>query len=58
MADDYPKYISSSWVGVPNDIDAALRWNSKTYFFKGDFYYRLNDATRLSSGNGVKVEAF
>ncbi|XP_017061889.1 stromelysin-3 isoform X2 [Drosophila ficusphila] len=40
----YPKPISN-WEGVPNNLDAALRYtNGYTYFFKGDKYYRFHDA--------------
>ncbi|XP_044266390.1 matrix metalloproteinase-16-like [Tribolium madens] len=39
----YPKPISN-WKGVPNNLDAALKWtNGYTYFFKDDTYYRFND---------------
>ncbi|KQS63139.1 uncharacterized protein Dere_GG19900, isoform B [Drosophila erecta] len=40
----YPKPISN-WEGVPNNLDAALKYtNGYTYFFKGDKYYRFHDA--------------
>ena len=37
IADGYPKSISSSWPGLPDDIDAAFTWpdHGYTYFFKG-----------------------
>ena len=40
---DYPKPINN-WVGIPDNIDAALQYdNGYTYFFKGDQYYRFDD---------------
>ena len=40
---DYPKPISN-WEGIPDDIDAALRYdNGYTYFFKQGQYYRFDD---------------
>ncbi|XP_052838991.1 matrix metalloproteinase-14 isoform X2 [Drosophila gunungcola] len=40
----YPKPISN-WEGVPNNLDAALKYtNGYTYFFKGSQYYRFHDA--------------
>ena len=39
----YPRPISN-WEGVPDDIDAALRYeNGYTYFFKQGQYYRFDD---------------
>jgi len=38
----YPKKIKNAWLGVPNDLNAALQWkNGKTYFMKGRRYYAL-----------------
>ncbi|KAH8369608.1 hypothetical protein KR093_000278, partial [Drosophila rubida] len=49
----YPKPISN-WEGVPNNLDAALRYtNGYTYFFKGDKYYRFHDA-RFAVGSALR----
>ena len=44
MASGYPKEISVGFAGIPNNIDAAFVWsgNGKTYFFKGDQYWRFD----------------
>ncbi|KAK3083780.1 hypothetical protein FSP39_003123 [Pinctada imbricata] len=42
----YPKTITSFWRGVPNNVEAAVRWNRYTYFFKGQNYVKLNDRSR------------
>lgn len=35
VASGYPKLISSTWPGLPSNIDAAFTYlNNKTYFFK------------------------
>ncbi|KAM4699298.1 matrix metalloproteinase-19 [Discoglossus pictus] len=47
----YPKKISSLFTGVPSQLDAALTWkNGKTYFFKGDKYWRVNKQLRVERG--------
>ena len=44
MAEGFPRDISSKWKGVPDNIDAAFTWkNGKTYFFKDDEFWRLNN---------------
>lgn len=44
MASGYPKEISVGFAGIPNNVDAAFVWsgNGKTYFFKGDQYWRFD----------------
>ena len=34
IAAGFPRKISSTWVGLPNHIDAAISIAQKTYFFK------------------------
>jgi Hemopexin len=35
----------SNWKGIPNNIDAALKYsNGYTYFFKDGLFYRINDS--------------
>lgn len=41
---EYPRLTRGSWKGIPENFDAVFAWsNRKTYFFKGNKYYRLND---------------
>ncbi|CAG7816605.1 unnamed protein product [Allacma fusca] len=43
VSSGYPKPISN-WEGVPNNLDAALRYsNGHTYFFRANKYWRFND---------------
>uniref|UniRef100_A0A8C0Y2C5 Matrix metallopeptidase 19 n=1 Tax=Cyprinus carpio carpio TaxID=630221 RepID=A0A8C0Y2C5_CYPCA len=47
----YPKPISSLFIGIPSNPDAAFTWtNGKMYFFKGDKYWRLNEQLIVDSG--------
>ena len=44
VSSGYPKLISDVWIGVPDNIDGAFTWtNNRTYFFKGNTYYRFDD---------------
>ncbi|XP_043191576.1 matrix metalloproteinase-24-like [Amphibalanus amphitrite] len=44
VRDVYPKSIDT-WGGMPDDIDAVNTWkDGRTYFFKGDDYYKISDA--------------
>lgn len=54
----YPKEISN-WNGVPNNLDAALKYsNGYTYFFKGAKYWRFNDRSFSVSydSNGFHID--
>ena len=40
---NYPRPLTV-WSGLPDSVDAIFVWeNGRTYFFKDDVYYRLND---------------
>merc|ERR1711915_83895 len=44
VAPGYPRYISSDWPGLADNLDASFTWtNGFTYFFKGNKYWRFND---------------
>ena len=49
MSDDYPKAINDVWTDVPSNLDTVTTVttgrNVKTYFFKGNNYYEISDAT-------------
>ena len=52
VEDSYPRPISN-WDGIPDNIDAALRYsNDNTYFFKDGQYYRFNGDTFTVDTNG------
>ncbi|XP_002124617.2 matrix metalloproteinase-19 isoform X2 [Ciona intestinalis] len=41
------KKIAKFWTGIPNAPDAAIQWkNGKSYFFKGNDYWRFNGIDR------------
>ena len=43
VSDKYPRPIAV-WKGVPNNIDSVVTYeNKRTYFFKGNTYYRFDD---------------
>ncbi|CAH1232470.1 MMP19 [Branchiostoma lanceolatum] len=43
----FPRKIRATWLGIANNINAALQWrNGRTYFFKGDRYWRFDDVMR------------
>uniref|UniRef100_UPI00398F4A73 matrix metalloproteinase-17-like n=1 Tax=Pristiophorus japonicus TaxID=55135 RepID=UPI00398F4A73 len=53
----YPQYISNFGLSVPS-IDAAFLWahNGKTYFFKGDKFWRYDEQQRkMDTGYPKKV---
>jgi len=43
MAAGYPRLLSQGWQGVPHDVEGAVLWHDRTYFFKGGQYWQLND---------------
>ena len=44
MDSSYPRPITN-WEGIPDNLDAATTYtNGKTYFFKGDKYYKFDDS--------------
>ncbi|XP_039256216.2 matrix metalloproteinase-14-like [Styela clava] len=38
----YPRPLSV-WKGLPERLDAALKWKDRTYFFKNGYYWRFDD---------------
>ncbi|XP_030848327.1 stromelysin-3-like [Strongylocentrotus purpuratus] len=46
-----PQTIRRQWPDVPVKIDAAFQWkNGRTYFFKGDDFWRYNDSKMKLAG--------
>ncbi|XP_071855389.1 uncharacterized protein [Apostichopus japonicus] len=55
IVDGYPKPICDVFPGLPTKLDAAVYWpNGKTYFFKGDQYWRTS-GTSLDSGYPMQI---
>ncbi|XP_048752354.1 matrix metalloproteinase-19-like [Ostrea edulis] len=53
------RYIRSQYRGIPNEIDAAVRWDSRTiYFFKDDKFYRYDTQRRYVAMEGDFGPAF
>ncbi|XP_053375434.1 matrix metalloproteinase-14-like [Mercenaria mercenaria] len=42
----YPISISVGWPGLRSDLEAAVRYGRRSYFFKGGNYFRYNDYYR------------
>ncbi|OWF41144.1 Matrix metalloproteinase-20 [Mizuhopecten yessoensis] len=42
----YPRPVSSFFPGVPTNVEAAIRYNRYTYFFKGHNYFKVDDYSR------------
>ena len=60
LGDAYPKNIETTWNGIPNNIDAVNTWkDGRTYFFKGDDFYKISDDIQvryfLASNFSAKV---
>ena len=55
----YPRLIKKAWKGIPENFDAVFAWsNRKTYFFKDNKYYRLNDRyLRVENGYPRSITA-
>lgn len=51
----YPRSITTAWRGVPTHLNDVFTWqDNKTYFFKGNQYYRFNvddDSVSLFPGS-------
>lgn len=51
----YPKPICAVFPGLPSNLDAAVHWtNEKTYFFKGDQYWRTT-GTVVDCGYPIRI---
>ena len=52
----YPKLISSTWIGLPSSgIDASYTKNDVTYFFKGSQLYAFSQTYTLMDGYPINI---
>ena len=52
----YPKLISSTWIGLPSSgIDASYTKNDVTYFFKGSQLYAFSQTYTLMAGYPINI---
>lgn len=42
----YPRPISTFFPGIPANVEAAIRYDRYTYFFKGQNYFKVDDYSR------------
>ena len=59
LVSDYPRLICDTWLGLPDNIDAAFAFkNSKIAFFKGSKYWQFTGTKRERGYPKLIKEAF